>query len=113
MSDSLKPCPCCGGKGRIRSDYDADMTRWHHVECDDCPMRTKGKWHSDGNDCPLYYQEIRDEWNNRPLVDKAYMEGAEAFKNMVVDSLKVIFKPHIEGVFAVFTKQREEGRDER
>lgn len=63
----LKPCPFCGGKGAIKHKHDVDGCLWASVACLDCGCGTRGKWVSDSSDaCPIFYAEVRDEWNRRP-----------------------------------------------
>lgn len=67
---ALKPCPFCASeKVSMGVDYDHDgsNTTWRFIQCRDCGSRGKSKWHSPGNDCPLFYEEIRDAWNRRDL----------------------------------------------
>jgi hypothetical protein len=63
MAIDLKPCPMCAGRASIRHTRDADNTKWLHVECGNCGCRTRGKWTAE--ECPLFYAEVRDEWNTR------------------------------------------------
>ena len=63
----LKPCPFCGStEAYLRRSTDQDDCTFVHVECRNCRAKSADKWFSRGNDCPLFYQEIRDAWNNRP-----------------------------------------------
>ena len=62
----LKICPFCGGKARMSKNYDGDMVQWDFVKCDSCGARSRGKWVShSSNACPIYYEEVRQEWNTR------------------------------------------------
>lgn len=64
----LKPCPFCGSeKNYIKTRYDEDGSdaTWKFVECSNCGCRTRGKWFTASNDCPIFYEEVRDEWNKR------------------------------------------------
>lgn len=64
----MKPCPFCGETHPyIHTEYETDGSEaiWKFVKCQKCGARTRGKWFTRGNDCPLFYQEVRDEWNNR------------------------------------------------
>lgn len=62
----LKPCPFCGGKARIDTEYDMDgFGNFHKVECSDCGASSKPHFATQGNECPQYYQEVRDDWQNR------------------------------------------------
>lgn len=67
MSD-LKCCPFCGGKGQIRDEagdpFD-DIGRFYYVRCVDCRAQSGSKYASNGNDCPIFYEEVRQEWNQR------------------------------------------------
>ena len=66
----LKPCPFCGGEARITSEYDTDgFGTFHKVECRTCGASSKQHFVSRGNDCPQYYQEGRDDWNMRELIN--------------------------------------------
>lgn len=68
MGSLLKECPFCGDKdASIRTEYDNDgsNTTWKYVECIKCRSRTAGKWFSGTNDCPIFYEEVRDQWNQR------------------------------------------------
>ena len=65
VADALLPCPVCIGKGSVDRQHDADGMLWVYVSCNKCGLRTRGKWCSSGNDCPLFYREVRDEWNTR------------------------------------------------
>lgn len=64
----LKPCHFCGNKRVLmKTDYDTvgnDCTL-NYIECDKCGARTRGKWVSANNDCPQFYEEVRDQWNFR------------------------------------------------
>lgn len=63
--DSLLPCPFCGGSARMATEHDPDGMTWHYITCRGCGARSRGNWHSLGNDCPLHRAEVRDEWNRR------------------------------------------------
>ncbi|HBB9211321.1 TPA: DUF551 domain-containing protein [Escherichia coli] len=65
--NGLKACPFCGAdNARIQKelDYD-DMGYFYYVECPDCRSRSGSKFCSHGNDCPIFYSEVRSEWNDR------------------------------------------------
>ena len=67
--NNLKPCPFCGGEARIVSEYDTDgFGEFHKVACRACGASSKHHFVSSGNDCPQYYQEVRDDWNMRELI---------------------------------------------
>lgn len=55
----------CGDLPKMKTEYSSDYsdTTWKYIQCDTCRVRTLGKWYSKGNDCPIFYQEVRDEWN--------------------------------------------------
>ena len=62
----LKPCPFCGGKPRIDTEYDMDgFGNFHKVECSKCGASSKAHFATQGNECPQYYQEVRDGWQQR------------------------------------------------
>lgn len=64
----LKPCPFCGGSARMASEHDMDgFGMFRYVECRQCHARSRPKYHGNGNDCPQFYQEVRDAWNSRIL----------------------------------------------
>ncbi len=64
----LKPCAHCGGKAHVLTDYDANGITWKFVGCWDCGLRTRGKWlSSPSDDCPMFYEDVRAEWNARPV----------------------------------------------
>jgi len=65
MSDKLKPCPFCGGEGRIRTDTEKRFRlfpiAW--VECTVCDARTKFvvTFWSDGG----HIDKAIEAWNRR------------------------------------------------
>ena len=62
----LAACPFCGGKSHIGRESDLDgFGTFYFVQCDKCRARSGQKYVSTGNDCPLFYAEVRDEWNRR------------------------------------------------
>ena len=62
MSELAK-CPC-GAIAGMRTDADSDgFGRFVFIECGKCGLRSRGKYFSKGNDCPMIRQEARDEWN--------------------------------------------------
>lgn len=67
MSKLLKDCPFCGSEAHISTEYETDGSdcTWKFVRCSKCGARTRGKWFSGHNDCPIFYEEVRDEWNQR------------------------------------------------
>lgn len=63
---NIKPCPFCGGKASIVSEYDQDgFGVFHKVECRSCKASSRLHFVSSGNDCPIHYQEVRASWNER------------------------------------------------
>ncbi|EME1467920.1 Lar family restriction alleviation protein [Serratia marcescens] len=65
---ALKPCPFCGGAAHITSEVGDpwdDIGKFHYVRCGTCRARSGAKYASNGNDCPIFYQEVRAEWNHR------------------------------------------------
>jgi hypothetical protein len=62
----LKSCPFCGKKATLTHSYDPDGCYWAYIKCNGCEVRSRGKWTSVRSDaCPLFYEEVRDEWNTR------------------------------------------------
>jgi Lar family restriction alleviation protein len=68
-SNELLPCPFCGQKALMTAEHDADGIRWLYIKCKKCGARTRGNWHSPGNDCPELRGEVRDEWNRRAAAE--------------------------------------------
>ena len=67
MTDLL-PCPFCpdGGKPYIDHSHDPDGCYWAKVKCHTCGASSRGQWASDRSDaCPIFYAEVREEWNRR------------------------------------------------
>lgn len=65
----LKPCPFCGYrhvyvKSEAADPFD-DVGRFYYVYCPNCQARSGASYASNGNDCPIFYSEVRDEWNRR------------------------------------------------
>ena len=64
--EKLAACPFCGGRSAIRTSEDADGCYWAKVRCDSCGAESRGKWaNSSADTCPIFYAEVRDEWNRR------------------------------------------------
>lgn len=64
----LKPCPFCGGEARIDTEYDMDgFGNFHKIECKSCGASSKAHFATQGNECPQYYAEVRDEWQKRAV----------------------------------------------
>lgn len=64
----LLPCPFCGGKPHVRPSQDADGCFWAWVQCGQCGARTQGDWVSSCTGaCPIFYEGVRNEWNQRAL----------------------------------------------
>ena len=80
----LAPCPFCGASAYVASETDYDNIRWHYVRCRGCGTRSRGKWHSPGNDCPQFYAEVREEWNRRASPSSSVLERArESLRELV------------------------------
>jgi len=66
MSTELKPCPFCGGKAHIVSETLLDeIGRFYSVKCSKCGAKSGEKFANDT--CPLFFEEVREQWNRRPL----------------------------------------------
>ena len=79
MTEELKTCLSCGGKASICKDIDADGCVWHFVQCHKCGIRTRGKWvSSTSSECPMHYEDVRNEWNNQPEADALRAKLAKA-----------------------------------
>ena len=66
MANELKPCPFCGGNSisfRSTPDMDTDG-KFHCVSCNECGAKSREKFAMDA--CPLFYEELRNQWNTRP-----------------------------------------------
>ena len=63
----MKNCPFCGGKPRIAREWDSDTHdgRFVFVECSDCRSSSRKHYVSGSNDCPLFYEEVRNDWEKR------------------------------------------------
>lgn len=71
----LKKCPFCGGEAHIDTEYDVDgFGNFHYVKCKDCGAKSRQHFVSSWNECPQYYQEVRDDWQDRPIEDKLTAE---------------------------------------
>lgn len=81
----LLECPFCGSGSEIRTSYDNDGSNavWKFVQCNGCGSRTMGKWFSPGNDCPLFYEEVRDQWNRRAKTVSSNADMLEALKAVI------------------------------
>ena len=55
MTNKLKPCPFCGGKAVLWSDFDLCVTTWY-VACSQCGVQTK---RTDSEDL------CSERWNRR------------------------------------------------
>lgn len=64
----IKPCPFCGGEASLHTEAcpDGGGTYWN-VKCRECGASSLGRYISHGNECPLGFQEIRDQWNVRHI----------------------------------------------
>lgn len=68
-SSKLKSCPFCGSdKVDLRREHDTEadlLCTFVFVECRTCRARSGSNWFWEGNDCPQFYEEIRERWNTR------------------------------------------------
>jgi Lar family restriction alleviation protein len=76
MTD-MRPCPFCGNaKVRIATSRDIDDIQHLYVKCDECHAQSGSLWSTDP--CPLTYQEVRDNWNQRATdADYERLRGME------------------------------------
>lgn len=66
-AEEMKSCPFCGSDkvGICReADYDGFGT-FLSVKCQGCMSQSTQHFVSRGNECPQFYQEVRDSWNRR------------------------------------------------
>ncbi|CAL9962338.1 Lar-like restriction alleviation protein [Vibrio phage D85] len=105
---NLKPCPFCNGEARISTEWDTDgFGNFHSVKCGKCGAESKPHFASSGNDCPQHYAEVREDWNQRHIPE----ELINAIEQEVVNSVSIMLKPHLAGVFEVIRlKMQEEGK---
>lgn len=65
----LGPCPFCGGAAHVASEADhpeyGSGGRFYFVRCGTCRARSGSKYAAPGNDCAIFYSEVRAEWNQR------------------------------------------------
>lgn len=74
-NSELKPCPFCGGAAHIAREYDPDgFGKFYFVKCSKCRAQSGLKYASNGNDCPIFYSEVRSEWNQRTDDSEAHHE---------------------------------------
>lgn len=76
-NQELKPCPFCGNEAvSIQSESDhpeyGSGGRFYYVRCPSCRAQSGSKYAHEV--CPIFYSEVRQEWNNRaappaPFVD--------------------------------------------
>lgn len=65
MADLL-PCPFCFKAAAFQRDRDPDGCMWVKVKCTGCGAETRGNRFTDpSGPCPIGYQELRDQWNQR------------------------------------------------
>lgn len=87
----LKVCPFCEGEASIRSECDMDgFGYFHWVECKKCRARSANHFVSQGNECPQYYQEVREDWNNRPHENKLKADAVRDAINSCFDAYDAI-----------------------
>ena len=79
---NLKPCPFCGGeKVGMATEHDADgFGMFKFIACKACGASSRRHFVSNGNECPQFYEEVRDSWNSRH-VDEAEVEQEELKKD--------------------------------
>lgn len=68
MSEETKllPCPFCGSDARISTEHDEDaFGLFYYVICQKCRSRSSSKFVSNGEECPNFYEEVRELWNAR------------------------------------------------
>jgi hypothetical protein len=66
MTEKLLNCPFCNGEARMMRESDGDCVgNFHFVECRLCRARSRGHFASYGNDCPVFYAGVREDWNRR------------------------------------------------
>ncbi|HFN3475744.1 TPA: Lar family restriction alleviation protein [Enterobacter hormaechei] len=66
---NLLPCPFCGGVAHVASEAEhpeyGSGGRFYFVRCGSCRAQSGSKYAGPGNDCPIFYSEVRSEWNQR------------------------------------------------
>ncbi|PTA90959.1 hypothetical protein C9415_21575 [Kluyvera sp. Nf5] len=72
---NLLPCPFCGHTvPYLTSEPDhpeyGSGGRFYYVKCPKCRAQSGSKYASPGNDCQIFYSEVRDEWNQRAVESK-------------------------------------------
>ncbi|MCV6826034.1 MULTISPECIES: Lar family restriction alleviation protein [Halocynthiibacter] len=75
----LLPCPFCEGKAHIHREPCVEgMGYYCAVKCSKCGGKSPEKYYSNGNDCPLFYEDLRNLWNTRSVAEvrKAAFEEA-------------------------------------
>ena len=79
---NLKPCPFCGGeKVGVATEHDADsFGMFKFIACKACGGSSRRHFVSNGNECPQFYEQVRDSWNSRP-VDETEVEQEELKKD--------------------------------
>lgn len=64
MTETLKPCPFCGGSGDIRRSIDVDdFGTFYSVKCNNCGAQAKE--HFAAETCPEFFAGVRESWNTR------------------------------------------------
>ena len=79
---NLKPCPFCGGEkvGMATESNKIVFGMFKFIACKDCGASSRRYFVSNGNECPQFYEEVRDSWNRRP-VDEAEAQQEEIKKD--------------------------------
>lgn len=77
MANELKPCPFCGGNSiSFRNTPDMDTEgKFHCVSCNECGAKSREKFAMDA--CPLFYEELRNQWNTRPAAPVGGLDNYE------------------------------------
>ena len=68
LNELLKPCPFCGGKGRIRDITESDGRLSYKVlcvSCENCGAQTVQRISDGYYDCYCSDEEIANLWNQR------------------------------------------------
>lgn len=82
-NQELKPCPFCGNESvSIQSESDhpeyGSGGRFYYVRCPSCRAQSGSKYAHEV--CPIFYSEVRQEWNNRASPPAPFVVKAPEFK---------------------------------